>query len=99
MRKKPCLQSADVHKMAAACRAEAEKNKWSVTVAIVDDAGVLLYLFGAGPVKGFGVTLAIGVGASFFTAIMLTRIQVVYWWRWTRPKKLPIVRAVAPAAA
>jgi glc operon protein GlcG len=44
MRKKPCLQSSDVHKMAEACRAEAEKNKWSVTTAIVDDAGVLLYL-------------------------------------------------------
>ena len=60
-------------------------------------AGMLLYLLGSGPVRGFGVTLAIGVGASFFTAIMLTRIQVVYWWRWTRPKKLPIVRAIATA--
>jgi len=44
MRKKPCLTSSDVHKMAAACRAEAEKNKWNVTTAIVDDAGVLLHL-------------------------------------------------------
>ncbi len=44
MRQKPCLTSSDVHKMAAACRAEAEKNKWSVTIAIVDDAGILLYL-------------------------------------------------------
>jgi glc operon protein GlcG len=44
MRKKPCLQSADVHKMAAACRAEAEKQKWNVTIAIVDDAGILLHL-------------------------------------------------------
>jgi glc operon protein GlcG len=44
MRKKPCLQSSDVHKMAAACRAGGENNKWSVTVAIVDDAGILLYL-------------------------------------------------------
>ena len=44
MRKKPCLTSSDVHKMAAACKAEAEKNKWSVTIAIVDDAGILLYL-------------------------------------------------------
>ncbi|MBL8663724.1 MAG: protein translocase subunit SecD [Candidatus Odyssella sp.] len=61
-------------------------------------AGLLLYLFGSGPVKGFGVTLAIGVGASFFTAIMLTRIQVVYWWRWRRPKQLPIVRNTAVAA-
>lgn len=55
-------------------------------------AGLLLYLFGSGPVKGFGVTLAIGITASFFTAIMLTRIQVVYWWRWRRPKSLPISR-------
>jgi preprotein translocase subunit SecD len=53
-------------------------------------AGLLLYLFGSGPVKGFGVTLAIGITASFFTAIMITRIQVVYWWRWRRPKSLPI---------
>ena len=44
MRHKPCLQSSDVHTMAAACRAEAEKHKWNVTIAIVDDAGVLLYL-------------------------------------------------------
>ena len=44
MRQKPCLTSSDVHKMAAACKAEAEKNKWNVTIAIVDDAGVLLYL-------------------------------------------------------
>ncbi len=52
MRKKPCLQATDVRKMADACRAEAEKNKWVVTVAITDDAGVLLYLErmeGAGP--------------------------------------------------
>ena len=41
MRKKPCLQASDVRKMAEACRAEAEKNKWVVTVAITDDAGVL----------------------------------------------------------
>jgi preprotein translocase subunit SecD len=53
-------------------------------------AGLLLYLFGSGPVKGFGVTLAIGITASFFTAIMVTRIQVIYWWRWRRPKNLPI---------
>jgi preprotein translocase subunit SecD len=53
-------------------------------------AGVLLYLFGSGPVRGFGVTLALGLTASIFTAYFLTRIQVVYWWRWRRPKTLPI---------
>lgn len=52
MRSRPALTASDVHKMAAACKAEAEKNKWSVTIAIVDDAGHLLYLErldGAGP--------------------------------------------------
>jgi glc operon protein GlcG len=44
MRSKPCLTSSDVLKMAAACKAEAEKNQWSVTIAIVDDAGIPLYL-------------------------------------------------------
>jgi len=44
MRSKPCLTSDDVRKMAAACKAAAEKNKWIVTYAIVDDAGVPLYL-------------------------------------------------------
>jgi uncharacterized protein GlcG (DUF336 family) len=42
MRNKPCLTAADVNKMMAACLAEAEKNKWSVSVAIVDEAGFLL---------------------------------------------------------
>ena len=44
MRHKPSLTSSDVHTMAKACKAEAEKNKWNVTIAIVDDAGILLYL-------------------------------------------------------
>jgi glc operon protein GlcG len=52
MRTKPCLTSADVQKMMAACKAEAAKNKWAVSIAIVDDAGFLLHLErmdGAGP--------------------------------------------------
>ena len=53
MRTRPALTGADVQKMAAACKAEATKNKWNVSIAIVDDAGYLLYLErldGAGPV-------------------------------------------------
>jgi glc operon protein GlcG len=42
MRSKPCLGAVDVKKMMAACMAEAEKNKWNVSIAIVDDSGVLL---------------------------------------------------------
>ena len=44
MRDKPCLTSADLHKAMAACRAEAEKNNWKVSIAIVDDGGYLLLL-------------------------------------------------------
>ena len=53
MRTRRALTGADVQKMAAACKAEATKNKWNVPIAIVDDAGYLLYLErqdGAGPV-------------------------------------------------
>jgi glc operon protein GlcG len=44
MRNKPSLTIADAHKMMAACLAEAQKNKWPVTIAIVDDAGYVLLL-------------------------------------------------------
>lgn len=52
MRTKPALTASDVQKMMAACRAEAAKNKWPVSIAVVDDAGFLLALErmdGAGP--------------------------------------------------
>jgi glc operon protein GlcG len=54
MRNKPCLTSADVKKMMAACLAEAAKNKWSVCVAIVDEGGFLLQferMDGAAPIS------------------------------------------------
>ncbi len=53
-------------------------------------AAVLLYQFGSGPVRGFAVTLAIGIVTSMFTAIMLTRLLVVTWLRRSRPDTLPI---------
>src|SRR5215470_1946182 len=52
MRSRPALTASDVQKMVAACRNEATKNKWSVTIAVVDDGGFLLHLErldGAGP--------------------------------------------------
>lgn len=51
-------------------------------------AAVLLYEFGSGPVRGFAVTLAIGILTSLFTAVMVTRLQVVMWLRRKKPKKL-----------
>ncbi len=44
MRTKPCLTSADVKKMMAACLIEAERNNWKVAIAIVDDGGFQLHL-------------------------------------------------------
>ncbi len=53
-------------------------------------AAVLLYLLGSGPVRGFAVTLAIGIVTSMFTAIMLTRLMVATWLRAKRPDQLPL---------
>ena len=51
-------------------------------------AAILLFAFGSGPIKGFAVTLSIGILTSMFTAIMITRMFVVSWlWR-ARPKIL-----------
>ncbi|HSK38716.1 MAG TPA: protein translocase subunit SecD [Arenibaculum sp.] len=53
-------------------------------------AALLLFTLGSGPVRGFAVTLAIGILTSMFTAIMVTRLMVVSWLRRTRPKAIPI---------
>src|ERR1043165_2071898 len=44
MRNKPALTADDCHKMMAACKAEAQKHKWNVAIAIVDDSGAALLL-------------------------------------------------------
>ncbi|NQV45568.1 MAG: protein translocase subunit SecD, partial [Rhodospirillales bacterium] len=53
-------------------------------------AAVLLYMLGSGPVRGFSVTLAIGIVTSMFTAIMLTRLIISTWLRAKRPTTLPL---------
>lgn len=53
-------------------------------------AAIVLFSLGAGPVKGFAVTLAIGLITSMFTAVFVTRALVIVWLRRTRPKALPI---------
>jgi protein-export membrane protein SecD len=59
----------------------------NVTVFI---ASAILYIFGSGPVRGFAVTLSIGIICSMFTAVTLNRMLVVVWLRSRRPKALPI---------
>lgn len=53
-------------------------------------ASLILFSFGTGPIKGFAVTTAIGVVASFFTAISVVRLMVVYWIGKRRPTMLPV---------
>ncbi len=51
-------------------------------------AGVLLFLFGSGPIRGFAVVLVIGLFTSVFTAVVLTRMWVAGWLRKARPNDL-----------
>lgn len=53
-------------------------------------AAFLLLALGSGTIKGFGVTLTIGILTSIFSAVMVTRLIVVGWFRWTKPKTLPV---------
>lgn len=53
-------------------------------------AALLLFIFGSGPIKGFAVTLTIGLLTSMFTAIMVTRLIVVMWTQIAKPKEIPI---------
>ncbi|MGE3714389.1 MAG: protein translocase subunit SecD [Alphaproteobacteria bacterium] len=53
-------------------------------------AALILFYFGTGSVKGFAVTLAIGITCSLFTAILVTRMMVVLWLKKVRPKTLKI---------
>ncbi len=53
-------------------------------------AASILFMLGTGPVKGFSVTLGIGVVTSMFTAIFLTRLLVVTWYSRRRPRTLKL---------
>jgi glc operon protein GlcG len=75
MRNKPSLTSADARKMMAACLAEAQKQKWNVTIAIVDDAGYPLLverMDGCGPISA-----EVAIGKARTSAI--TRRPTKFW--------------------
>ena len=75
MRNKPSLTIADAHKMMSACLAEAQKQKWNVTIAIVDDAGYALLverMDGCGPISA-----EVAVGKARTAAI--TRRPTKFW--------------------
>lgn len=53
-------------------------------------AALILYLLGSGPVKGFAVTLSIGIVASMFSSILLTRLMVITWLQKFKPRAIPL---------
>ena len=53
-------------------------------------ASLILFQLGSGPVRGFAVTLGVGIITSFFTAVMVTRLMVVTWLETRKPKRLAI---------
>jgi preprotein translocase subunit SecD len=53
-------------------------------------AAAVLFMVGSGPVRGFAITLGIGIITTVFTAFTLTRLMVASWYRWLRPQSVPI---------
>lgn len=53
-------------------------------------AAAVLFYFGTGPVRGFAVTLAIGIATSMFTSVTVTRLIIASWLVRCKPTKLPI---------
>jgi preprotein translocase subunit SecD len=53
-------------------------------------AHVMLFVFGSGPVRGFAVTITVGIVTTLFTATMLARMLMVKWYVGTRPALLPV---------
>ena len=66
------------------------------TSAIIDAnvttliAAAILFMMGSGPVKGFAVTLGLGIITSVFTAIWVTRLMVVIWLKTRKPKSIVV---------
>ena len=73
----------------------AVKDGFSKAISTILDANIttliaalLLFVFGSGPIKGFSITLSLGVIASMFTAIMLTNLLIHVWFSFSKKKKI-----------
>jgi protein-export membrane protein SecD len=53
-------------------------------------AHVMLFVFGTGPVKGFALTITVGIATTLFTATVLARLLMVKWYVSRRPSLLPV---------
>jgi len=54
----------------------------------------ILFFMGSGPVRGFAITLGLGIITSVFTAIFVTRLLIVFWFERKRPKEIMAGRVV-----
>ena len=52
-------------------------------------AAALLFMFGSGPVRGFAVTMILGIITTVVTAVTMTRMMIAVWYRTARPTHLP----------
>jgi preprotein translocase subunit SecD len=53
-------------------------------------AGAVMFFAGSGPVRGFAIALSVGIITSVFTAVFVTRLFVVSWYGWKRPKTIVV---------
>jgi protein-export membrane protein SecD len=53
-------------------------------------SGLVLFFVGSGPVRGFAVTLSIGIVTSVFSTVSVTRLMIATWVRWRRPKRIEV---------
>jgi protein-export membrane protein SecD len=56
-------------------------------------AAMIMFIFGAGPVRGFAWTLTIGVFTSVFSSVLVAQILLAYWLKIAKPKSLPIAES------
>ena len=52
-------------------------------------AGLLMFFLGSGPIRGFAVTLTLGILTTVFTAFTITRLLVAWWLSAQTSKKIP----------
>ena len=71
------------------------KNGFDKAISTILDANIttliaalILFVFGSGPIKGFSITLSLGILASMFTAIMFTNFLIYLWFSLSTKKEI-----------
>jgi len=85
LRNKKSVFSSVEQGFSQAFRTIIDSNTTTLIIAL------FLYMFGNGPVKGFAVTLSIGIISSIFSATILTRMLIAVWLKKRRPQKLNLI--------